>query len=64
MGLFKNRLIVASPLIVIAVIFIFSLAMIPSINPAPHRLPIAIVNEDQGLTASNVNMGDTVVSRW
>lgn len=62
MGLFKNRLIVTLPLIVMAVIFIFSLAMIPSINPAPHRLPIAIVNEDQGLTASNVNMGDTVVS--
>lgn len=63
MSLFKNRLIVALPIIVMAVIFIFSLAMIPSINPAPHNLPIAIVNEDQGLTASNVNMGDTVVSR-
>lgn len=62
MGLFKNRLIVALPLIVIAVIFIFSLAMIPSINPAPHNLPIAIVNKDQGLTASNANMGETVVS--
>ncbi|MCM3702275.1 YhgE/Pip domain-containing protein [Paenibacillus macerans] len=62
MSLFKNRLIVALPLIVIAVIFIFSLAMIPSINPAPHNLPIAIVNKDQGLTASNVNMGETVVS--
>lgn len=52
----------ALPLIVMAVIFIFSLAMIPSINPAPHHLRIAIVNEDQGLTASTVNMGDTVVS--
>ncbi|MFM1653535.1 YhgE/Pip domain-containing protein [Brevibacillus sp. B_LB10_24] len=27
-----------------------------------HNLPIAIVNEDQGLTTSNVNMGETVVS--
>ncbi|MBS5910171.1 MAG: DUF3533 domain-containing protein [Paenibacillus macerans] len=62
MGLFKNRLIVALPLIVIAAVFIFSLAIIPSINPVPHSLPIAIVNKDQGLTASNVNMGETVMS--
>ncbi|GIP33527.1 YhgE/Pip domain-containing protein [Paenibacillus sp. J2TS4] len=62
MSLLKNKFIIALPLIVIAVIFIFSLAMIPSINPVPHNLPIAIVNEDQGLTVSNVNMGETVVS--
>lgn len=62
MSLFKNKFIIALPLIVIAVIFVFSLAMIPSINPAPHNLPIAIVNEDQGLTIPKVNMGETMVS--
>ncbi|MEC0170931.1 YhgE/Pip domain-containing protein [Paenibacillus graminis] len=62
MRLFKNKLIITLPIIVIAVIFIFSLAMIPSINPAPHNLPIAIVNEDQGLAAPKVNMGETIVS--
>jgi YhgE/Pip-like protein len=62
MSLFKNKFIVALPIIVIAVIFIFSLAMIPSINPSPHNLPIAIVNEDQGLTTPKVNMGVTIVS--
>ncbi|MEK3699263.1 ABC transporter permease [Paenibacillus sp. FSL R10-2199] len=62
MSLLKNKLIVTLPIIVIAVIFIFSLAMIPSINPAPHNLPIAIVNEDQGLTAPKVNIGETIVS--
>ncbi|KWX70584.1 YhgE/Pip domain-containing protein [Paenibacillus jilunlii] len=62
MRLFKNKLIVTLPVIVIAVIFIFSLAMIPGLNPAPRNLPIAIVNEDQGLATPGVNTGKMIVS--
>ncbi|WP_334072552.1 MULTISPECIES: YhgE/Pip domain-containing protein [Paenibacillus] len=62
MSLLKNKLIVALPLIVMAVIFIFSLAMIPSINPTPRNLPIAIVNEDEGLEVPEANIGETMVS--
>jgi len=64
MSILKQKLILVLPLIVIAVIFVFSLAMIPSINPAPKHLPVAIVNEDQGVDVPNqgqVNMGELIV---
>ncbi|KWX88899.1 hypothetical protein AMQ83_03930, partial [Paenibacillus riograndensis] len=64
MSLLKSKLIVTLPVIVIAVIFIFSLAMIPSLNPAPRNLPIAIVNEDQGLATPEVNTGGMIVSEF
>ncbi|MGO4374689.1 phage infection protein, partial [Paenibacillus sp. MCAF20] len=53
MNLFKNKLTLLLPIIVIAVLFIFSLTSIPSINPAPKQLPIAIVNEDEGVDIPN-----------
>ncbi|QUL54925.1 hypothetical protein KDC22_32620 [Paenibacillus tritici] len=54
MSLLKNKLIATLPIIVIAVIFLFSLAMIPSIHSAPHLLPNAIVNAT-GTQSANGN---------
>jgi YhgE/Pip-like protein len=60
----KNKLMLLSPLVILLVVFIFSLTMIPTINPTPKNLPIAIVNEDQGIKIPNqveLNMGKTIV---
>ncbi|KXZ20507.1 phage infection protein [Bacillus nakamurai] len=64
MKLFKNKLAVLSPLIALAVIFIFSLTLFPSVQSQPKNLPIAIINEDQGVQIPNqpkMNMGHTIV---
>ncbi len=64
MNILKNRLVLLSPIIALAVIFIFSLTLFPSVQPQPKNLPIAIVNEDQGVQIPNqpkMNMGDTIV---
>jgi YhgE/Pip-like protein len=53
-----------SPIIALAVIFIFSLTLFPSVQPQPKNLPIAIVNEDEGVEIPNqpkMNMGQTIV---
>jgi YhgE/Pip-like protein len=64
--MFKNKLIWLSPILALVVIFIFSLTIFPSVQPKPKNLPIAIVNEDQGIQISNqpkLNMGQTIVER-
>ncbi|KMY50232.1 YhgE/Pip domain-containing protein [Peribacillus loiseleuriae] len=63
MKLVKNKLVLLSPIIVLAVVLIFGLTLIPSVNPTPKNLPIAFVNEDQGVTLPNqtkLNMGETI----
>jgi len=63
MKLIKNNFVRLSPVLILAVILIFSLTLIPSVNPTPKNLPIALVNEDQGVTLpdhSKMNMGNTV----
>jgi YhgE/Pip-like protein len=48
----------------LAVIFIFSLTLFPSVQPQPKNLPIAIVNEDVGVEIPNqpkMIMGQTIV---
>ncbi|WP_458354419.1 YhgE/Pip domain-containing protein [Peribacillus frigoritolerans] len=60
----KNKLLLLSPIIALAVIFIFSLTLFPSVQPQPKNLPIAIVNEDEGMEIANqpkVNMGKSIV---
>ncbi len=60
----KNKLVLLSPIIALAVIFIFSLTLFPTVQPQPKNLPIAIVNEDQGVEIPNqpkVNMGQSIV---
>ncbi|WP_413300108.1 ABC transporter permease [Bacillus sp. 1P10SD] len=62
----KNKLVWLSPIIALAVIFIFSLTLFPSVQPQPKNLPIAIVNEDQGVEIPNqpkLNMGQTIVEQ-
>ncbi|MBL3641669.1 DUF3533 domain-containing protein [Bacillus sp. RHFB] len=61
----KNKLLLLSPIIALAVIFIFSLTLFPSVQPQPKNLPIAIVNEDEGMEIANqpkVNMGESIVN--
>ncbi|MGV3464040.1 MAG: YhgE/Pip domain-containing protein [Heyndrickxia sp.] len=65
MNLFKNKLVALSPILALAIIFIFSLTLFPSIQPQPKNLPIAIVNEDEGVQIPNqlkMNMGQTIVA--
>lgn len=62
--MFKNKLLCFSPLIALAIIFIFSLTLIPSVQPQPKNMPVAIVNEDQGVqipNQGNMNMGQSMV---
>ncbi len=66
MKIFKNKLVLASPLIALAIIFIFSLTLFPSVQPQPKNLPIAIVNEDQGVQMPDqpkMNMGETLLEK-
>lgn len=60
----KNKLLLVSPIIAMAVIFIFSLTLFPTVQPQLKNLPIAIVNEDVGMEIPNqpkMNMGQTIV---
>ncbi|MGN4446749.1 YhgE/Pip domain-containing protein [Bacillus cereus group sp. MYBK79-1] len=60
----KNKLLLFSPVIALLVVFIFSLTLFPTVQPKPKNLPIAIVNEDQGVEIPNqpkMNMGQTIV---
>ncbi|WP_242301016.1 YhgE/Pip domain-containing protein [Bacillus cereus group sp. BfR-BA-01423] len=60
----KNKLLLFSPVIALLVVFIFSLTLFPTVQPQPKNLPIAIVNEDQGVEIPNqpkMNMGQTIV---
>ncbi|MED1588394.1 DUF3533 domain-containing protein [Bacillus pacificus] len=62
--MFKNKLVLALPLIALAIIFLFSMTLFPSVQPQPKNLPIAIVNEDEGVEIPNqptMNMGQTIV---
>ncbi|HDR7798409.1 TPA: DUF3533 domain-containing protein [Bacillus tropicus] len=62
--MFKNKLLLLSPVIALLVVFIFSLTLFPTVQPQPKNLPIAIVNEDQGVEITNqpkMNMGQTIV---
>jgi YhgE/Pip-like protein len=62
--IFKNKLLLLSPVIALLVVFIFSLTLFPTVQPKPKNLPIAIVNEDQGVEIPNqpkMNMGQTIV---
>lgn len=65
MKLFKNRVVIFSPIIVLAVVLIFGLVLAPSVSPTPKKLPIAFVNKDQGVTVpteGKVNMGISIAN--
>lgn len=66
MQVFKNKWLLASPLIAMLVLFIFVLALYPSATMKPVLLPIAIVNLDEGAALPDgtaVNMGDQLVEQ-
>lgn len=66
MNLLKQKQALFAPIIVLVVVIIFSLTLASSVNPTPKNLPIAIVNEDEGIivpTKSEINLGKIMVSK-
>ncbi|PEJ56196.1 MULTISPECIES: YhgE/Pip domain-containing protein [unclassified Bacillus (in: firmicutes)] len=66
MNLFKQKQAILAPILVLVVAIIFSLTLASSVNPTPKNLPIAIVNEDQGIqvpSKGTVNIGNMMVSK-
>ncbi len=64
MEILKNKLVLFAPILVAVIVLIFGSIMIPSINPTPENLPIAIVNEDEGVdipTQGTLNFGVDIV---
>lgn len=64
--MFKNKLIILTPVIAFVAFFIFSLTLLPSTKMQVRDLPVAIVNEDEGITlpsGEEMNMGDTIVAK-
>ncbi|WP_188540627.1 YhgE/Pip domain-containing protein [Paenibacillus segetis] len=62
--MFNNKLFLLTPIISLLVVFIFCLALFPSVQIKPKNLPIAVVNEDLGVEIPNqpkMNMGQTIV---
>jgi YhgE/Pip-like protein len=63
MNLLKNKLVLLSPIIVLTIVLIFGLAFKPTLNPTPKNVPIALVNEDQGMDVpgeGKMNFGKAV----
>lgn len=66
MSMVKNKLLLASPLIALVVMFIFSLVLYPSTRMQPQNLPIVLVNLDEGVTlpdGSTAAMGDMLAGK-
>ncbi len=65
MNLFKQKLTKLAPIIVLAVVIIFSLTLASNVNPTPKNLPIAIVNLDKGMDTpqGHLNMGDMIIEK-
>lgn len=60
----KNKFFILAPIVAIVAMFIFTLTLFPSVQPTPKNLPVAIVNEDAGITVpqqGEVNLGKTFV---
>ncbi|GEM_PF-4500001 len=49
----KNKLVLLSLIVALLVIFVFSLTLFPSVQARPKNLPIAVINEDQGVEIPN-----------
>lgn len=64
MSFFKNKVVWISPLIAFVVIFIFSLTAVPTVQPTPKDLPVALVNADEGFNIpgqEKMNSGEKVM---
>jgi YhgE/Pip-like protein len=66
MNLLKQKQARLAPLLVLVIAILFCLTLASSVNPTPKNLPIAIVNEDQGITIPSkgtINMGKSMVTK-
>lgn len=64
MKIFKNKLTLATPILAFVILIIFSLTLFPTVNPTPENLPVAIVNEDEGVEVphqGSINIGGMMV---
>ncbi|MCG3398684.1 hypothetical protein [Staphylococcus massiliensis] len=63
MNILKSRLLWLAPLIALLVLMLLATAFYPGYNPKPHKLPIAIVNNDKGMDmqGNKVNVGEQFV---
>ena len=56
----KNKLVWLAPIVGIIILVILATAFYPAYNPKPKDIPMAIVNEDQGMKANGkeINIGN------
>nr|WP_263314136.1 ABC transporter permease [Mammaliicoccus sp. Marseille-Q6498] len=61
MNIFKKKLYWMTPILVIVILLLLSIAFLPAYNPQPKSVPIAIVNHDNGtkMQDKDVNIGKT-----
>lgn len=60
-----KKMLAAAPFAAILIALIFTVAMYPMVNMAAKDLPVAVVNEDEGITVpAEVNVGETLVSKF
>ncbi len=60
----KNKFLFLAPLVAVLICIVFSLFSIPTVNPSPKDLPVAIINLDTGVDIpgkGNMNMGKTII---
>ncbi|EHJ08051.1 ABC transporter permease [Staphylococcus simiae] len=56
----KNKLVWLAPIVAIFILVVLATAFYPAYNPKPKDVPMAVVNEDQGLKANGkeINIGN------
>lgn len=63
MSILRSKWVALSPVMVAIVVLIFSLVLVPTVHPKPQKLPVAFVNEDEGVQLPNqppINMGKNI----
>ncbi|QPW13593.1 ABC transporter permease [Mammaliicoccus sciuri] len=65
MNIFKKKLFWMTPILVIVILLLLAIAFIPTYNPEPKSVPIAIVNQDKGTTMQDkdVNIRKTFADK-
>ncbi|MDT3960188.1 ABC transporter permease [Staphylococcus kloosii] len=63
MNILKSKLLWITPIAIVIILGIFSIAFYPAYNPKPKSVPIAIVNHDKGtsIQGKNVDIGGKLV---
>lgn len=66
MNILKSKLLWISPIVIVIILAIFSIAFSPAYNPKPKSIPIAIVNHDKGtsIQGKNVDIGGNLVDKF